>query len=282
MGEAVRARGDFGLSRRRFVDRLPRGGRSPSAAADPSTARAYPVPRYGLPPASSPSGSPYPPGALHSARAFLRGGLRADGTYEGVGEWDVPAYQWDRLESWARGQALILPVGFTPEREGGREHDVRFVAGSRRWFKFTKPNAAGYFVELIGSRLEMLPASPLQYLERWRVANRLFFDDVRLEGVWSEGATRRIVVSQPDIVGEEPTWEEVERAMWEDYGLRRLPGDDALGGYEARAYFRGRFGVFDVRPVNCVRTADGEVVPIDVIPRVFGRADAQTVARIAG
>lgn len=240
------------------------------------------MPRYGLPPSSPPSGRPYPPGALHSACTFLRGGLRADGTYEGVGEWDVHDHQWRLFDRWARSEALILPLVFVPERVGGREHDVRHDQESQRWFKFTKPNAAGYFVELIGERMEMLPATPLQYLERWLVANRLFYDDVRLEGVWSQDATRRVVVSQPDIVGSEPTWEEVERAMREDYRLQRLPVDDALGGYEARAYFRGRFGVFDVRPVNCVRTADGDVVPIDVIPRVFNRAEAAIVARMAG
>lgn len=180
---------------------------------------------------------------------------------------------------------MILPASFVPAQEGGREHDVRHDPASKRWFKFTKPDAAGYFVEGIGERLEMLPATPLQYLERWLTANRLFFDDVRLEGVWREGAHRRIVISQRDIVGTEPTWEEVERAMREDYRLARLPVDDHLGGYAARAYVRGRLGVlvgvFDVRPVNCVRTDSGDVVPIDVIPRVFSRAEAAIVAHIA-
>ena len=57
--------------------------------------------------------------------------------------------------------------------------------------------------------------------------------------------------------------------MIEDYRLERLPTRDFLGGYEARAYFHGRFAVFDLRPVNCARSARGIIVPFDVIPQVF-------------
>jgi hypothetical protein len=53
-----------------------------------------------------------------------------------------------------------------------------------------------------------------------------------------------------------------------------------LGGYDSRAYFVGRIGVFDVRPANCVRTASGAVVPIDVIPQFFSRQDADVLKRL--
>ena len=62
--------------------------------------------------------------------------------------------------------------------------------------------------------------------------------------------------------------------MIEDYGLERLHLHEPLGGYEARAYALRRFVVFDVRPVNCARSATGLIVPFDVIPQVVGLADA--------
>jgi hypothetical protein len=49
----------------------------------------------------------------------------------------------------------------------------------------------------------------------------------------------------------------------------RLPANAHVGEYESEAYFLGRLGVFDVRPLNCIRKATGEIVPIDVIPRHY-------------
>ncbi len=131
-------------------------------------------------------------------------------------------------------QGLNLPVNVAPTKEGGREHDVHFDDASERWLKFTKPSSAGYAVEMVEGALMMVPASPLQYLERWKTHNHLFFDDVELVGVRSNGPSHRIVVSQQDWGDDTPTWEQIERAMVEDYRLERLPTKDSLGGYEAR------------------------------------------------
>jgi len=60
----------------------------------------------------------------------------------------------------------------------------------------------------------------------------------------------------------------------------RLPVNALLAEYETRAYFRGRMGIFDVRPINCVRTASCLVVPIDVIPRIYGRQAASDLRRM--
>jgi hypothetical protein len=56
------------------------------------------------------------------------------------------------------------------------------------------------------------------------------------------------------------------------------PGLDSCGGHQARAYARGRYAVFDVRPPNCIHT-QGRVVPIDVIPVVCSRAAATYLNR---
>ncbi len=66
--------------------------------------------------------------------------------------------------------------------------------------------------------------------------------------------------------------------MTDAYGLHLLKTEVSVGAYEARAYAGDRFAIFDVRPANCVRTTEGDVVPFDVIPQAFSRADA-TVLR---
>ena len=155
-------------------------------------------------------------------------------------------------------------------RVGGREHDVFYDPATDRWLKFTKPARAGYVVELVDGKLQMFPATPLQFLRRWRFTNRLFADDVELIGL-VDGREPRIGISQRDLSGEAPSWEELHQAMTEVYELRQLRTNASLGAYEARAYARSRFAIFDVQPANCMRSPEGEVVPFDVIPLALDR-----------
>ncbi len=213
------------------------------------------------------------PSALQSAIAFLRRGLRPDGAGTGIDEWDLPEYQWRLLHDWAAGTGLILPPETVPARAGGFEHDIRYVPETGRWLKFTKPSRAGVIAEIVGDKVQMFPALPLQYLQRWRLANRTLGDDVELVGLSKIGSQLRIVVSQRGLVGEAPDWEELHSLMTDRYGLRRINTTASVGGYEARAYAGDRFAVFDVRPPNFLRTAGGVVVPFDVIPRVLTRSE---------
>ena len=235
---------------------------------------------YGPSPDSPSFESAPPPGALQSAIAFLRRGLRADGTYAGIDEWETREHQWHLLRGWAQRSGLILPANFTPARAGGREHDVRHVPATGRWLKFTKPSLAGYAVELLDGQIQMFPATPLKYLQRWRLTNRIFADDVELIGLVEVGSQPRMVISQRDLVGEAPTWEELHFAMTQTYGLHLLTTNTAVGGYEARAYAGNRVAVFDVRPQNFVRTVEGDIVPFDVIPQAVNRADAAALRRL--
>ena len=109
------------------------------------------------------------------------------------------------------------------------------------------------------------------------MVNRVLADDVELIGLSEVGSQLRIVISQRDLVGEAPSWEELHRTMAELYGLCQVNTDASVGGYEARAYAGNRLAIFDVRPANCVRTASGDVVPFDVIPQVLTREDAATL-----
>ena len=127
----------------------------------------------------------------------------------------------------------------------------------------------------------MRPATPLEYLERWMIGNRHFGDDAQFLGISKVYGESRLVISQRDIVGESATWDEIEHTFTGTLPMRRLHTPETLGGYESRAYALGRIAVFDVRPVNCVRTSIGVVVPIDVIPQIFNRRDASVLSRLS-
>jgi hypothetical protein len=107
----------------------------------------------------------------------------------------------------------VAPETFKPAREGGREHDLLFDPERRRWIKFTKPAAAGYSIAVTGESIDLYPATPLQYLDRWHIHNNLFGDGVELVGLAGSGHTRRIVVAQPNVVGEDPTWGEIDEVF---------------------------------------------------------------------
>lgn len=218
---------------------------------------------------------------MQSAILLLRRGLRPDGSYDGVDEGEIAEHQWRLLEGWAEKRGLILPPIVAPAREGGREHDVSFDPEHRRWLKFTKPNCAGYAVEVIGPAVEMMNATPLKYLERWRIGNKLFGDDAHFVGLSKCHGGNRLVISQPHIRGVAPSWEDVESAFTRDLQLHPLSFREPLGGYDARAYFRGRTGVFDVRPLNCIFTEKGLVLPIDVIPQYFTLEESRVLRSLS-
>jgi len=211
--------------------------------------------------------------ALERAIDLLRGGLRPDGTYDEAGEGEVAGHQWRVLNSWCCGNGLIVSESLVPERHGGREHDVLFCSERSRWIKFTKLHTAGYAVEVLDEKqLLMLPATPLQYLERWKSHNSLFGDDVEFLGIKGDA---RLVISQRHAPGGDATWNEIEETFVNKAGMQELPLDGTFGGYESRAYFRGRVAVFDVRPQNCVRiTGTDELFPIDVIPMHLTHGEA--------
>ena len=222
---------------------------------------------------------PIQTGALKSATALLCDGIRPDGTYEDVPEGELCGFQWRRLKDWAANQGLILPHTLVPERLGGREHDVLFHQKTR-WYKFTKENSAGYTVDLSEDVPLFLPATPLQYFQRWKLHNRIFSDDVELAGISTPSATSvKLVISQQDVEGESPSWDALETFFVSDLGYRRLHLREALGHYESRSYLLGRYAIFDVRPINCVENHEGLIIPVDVIPKAFTHREAQILKR---
>ena len=223
-----------------------------------------------FPQIAPPLNPPLAPGALASAVSFLRRGVRPDGSHEGGSDWEIASHQWGLFISWSYHRGVALPATMAPEREGGREHDLLFDTPNGRWLKFSKPFSAGFTADWTGEKFVRRPATPLEYLQRWRLANRLFDSDAQLVGLSCLGRTQRIVVSQRHLPGVPPTWDEIDHALAQDHGLLPIPPAIApADDLERRAYRRRRLAVFDVCPANAVRAADGTVRFFDVTPRLF-------------
>jgi hypothetical protein len=216
-------------------------------------------------------------GSIRSAVDHVRGVLCPGETVHG-NDWGDPAGdQWRALKAYCHEEGLVLsrPIDLI---KGGREHD--FCHRDDRVWKATKPSSAGYTVSIDDASVMILPASPLEYLNRWSITNRIFGDDAEFLVVVDSPSGSRIVVSQRIAVGEYASWEEIDSYLVQIKGFERInpPGLDSCGGPESRAYVCGRFAVFDVRPPNCV-LSQSRVIPIDVIPIVLSRGASDYLSR---
>jgi len=126
-----------------------------------------------------------------------------------------------------------------------------------------------------------LPATPLQYLRRLRLHNAIFGDHVAFLGLRQQGYMLRIVTSQPDIVGEAPSLEEMEESLCEVHGFTRL-AIPPMGYHRSRSYLRQNIALFDAHPANCVMTPEGIFVPIDFILMEVGAVGQQILRGEAG
>ena len=204
--------------------------------------------------------------SLADAEANIRRRLRAA---RPVPEGEHYGAEWRAVEQWCEERGLILPAHVTPERTGGREHDLTRLADGRVWWKFTKPWASGYAVDLMDCEPTLRPARPLQYLARLKLQNRYFGDAIRFVGITHDAKSRRLVISQPDIQGRPASWEEIDQ-WFESQGFSKLKVH-RLGAYDSVAFGGHGVGIFDVRPINVVMTDNGTLLPIDVIMRPLTR-----------
>lgn len=135
----------------------------------------------------------------------------------GASAGSVPGQPWkywrpiashSRLLAWAarNGRELDPKIfaGLPPNASGG-EHIVYYISDACRVVKVTKP---GFY----GAQAE----DPGAYLQRHALANRIFRDDVRFEGMvhLPDELEARAVISQPFIQGRDSTPEEqLDRLM---------------------------------------------------------------------
>jgi hypothetical protein len=205
--------------------------------------------------------------ALADAAAYLHGSVCADGAVDGEdGDFTGPERQWAALIEWAGSCGKILPLDFsTPEREGGREHDVTLDEASGRWIKYTKRSSSGYTVSW-GEKGEpfMHNATLLEYFQRLLWQNEVLGDDIHLIGLWQEQPHQwRIVTTQPGLQGSRATLEELSTAfVAAGFGLLPWRGLGYEGSLALR--FEG-FDIWDVHPANVLLSPEGLPLPIDVI-----------------
>lgn len=112
----------------------------------------------------------------------------------------------------------------------------------------------------------MEPGLPLEYLERLLLQNELFGDEVTFVGIGGERNQPTIITRQPDIRGDFAEIAEIIYLMTRELGFELLPTRFSIGYANSLAFIRGDVAVFDLRPANVVRTADGVIIPIDSIP----------------
>lgn len=203
--------------------------------------------------------------ALADAASHLRASLRADGSLDGQDDFDRAEKEWRYFRDWAQGGGLILPQQLTPpERAGGREHDVRYEARAGLWWKYTKPNLAGYTVSWANGEPFMHNASPLEYLERLLRQNEVFGDDLRLAGLWNPQAHDWcIVTTQPNVVGDVANLNALQTAF-EHAQFQILPWR-GIGYAESLAARKDGIDVWDIHPANVLVTEEGLPLPLDVM-----------------
>lgn len=125
----------------------------------------------------------------------------------------------------------------------------------------------------------MEPGLPLEYLERLLLQNELFGDEVTFVGIGGERNQPTIITRQPDIPGDFAEIAEIIYLMTREFGFELLPARFSIGYANSLAFIRGDIAVFDLRPANVVRTADGVIIPIDSIPV---RLDEKSISFLNG
>jgi hypothetical protein len=214
--------------------------------------------------------------------ATTHGNLAADaaahleksaGAVEGLGG---DAQEIDRqaacLVEWARKRNVLLTSDYTaglePHQSTTAEHEVFYRAADNRAVKRTYPGTFGVTNEPKGKQRH---ATPLFYLHRLKLMNRVFSSDLRLEGVafgkslivGAQGQRPCLVISQPWIEAADennphPSALEITKFM-ESLGF--TPLTDAFYGWQNE---ENGISVLDARPDNFINSPAG-VIPIDLV-----------------
>lgn len=152
----------------------------------------------------------------------------------------------------------------------GREHEVFQAEDAGRFWKATFPGQSGFGA--FGHY------TPVGYLRRLRLANQIFGDDVRFEGIWSRREGPSIVTSQTYI---------------HPHPLRFIPTEREIGAFLRKLGFRfderSRFweredGVelCDTHNRNFIRNPEGKLVAIDVQARLKPGSEWKSVIPFPG
>ncbi len=108
-------------------------------------------------------------------------------------------------------------------------------------------------------------ALPGEYLDRLLLANRVFDDDIQLVGVTHEAAGMVILTSQPTVVGDAATREEM-MSYFTSRHFQLIP--NFCAGYRGSlSFYRDldQVAVFDAHPANFLCDQNRVILPIDAV-----------------
>ena len=160
----------------------------------------------------------------------------------------------------------------------GSEHVVEFDSMTSRVIKITIPKGFGLTPKLLQVKqahadlrseikatrpsIEFVPGTPLEYLSRWQVCNKLFNDDVRLSDVilWPDKRVS-FSISQPSYAGNIPNNRDIE-AYFTEAGWTRVTNE-----LHHTIFYNYAFQILalDIEPRNCYISDGGDLLPFDVI-----------------
>ncbi|MBK8037320.1 MAG: ATP-binding cassette domain-containing protein [Verrucomicrobiaceae bacterium] len=162
--------------------------------------------------------------------------------------------QFRQLVGWAEGLGKLIPADrWSVPTAAGQEHRVYFDSARGRAIKVTNTGTCGLgYVDG-----EVVPATPLEYLERWRLQNELFGDSVELVGMMQSPGGVSFVISQPWITGEVPTEEEIADFLKSAGFLPTVLPESFFNPASDQA-------AMDCHDGNFVKV-EGFVLPIDII-----------------
>lgn len=141
----------------------------------------------------------------------------------------------------------------------GREHRTWKHEEFSRIYKFTYPGQFGRTAFYCSGGLGNTDAPPFEYLTRLALHNDVFGDDVLFEALIEDHSGRPVsVISQTFIEGDHPSQADIDAYMTAEDFIKTRSGD----------WYRAAddLAVFDAHPGNYIRTPDGDVVPIDLVP----------------
>jgi hypothetical protein len=158
---------------------------------------------------------------------------------------------------------LIVPDLLDAVKFEQGEHQGFYDQTSDRWFKITLANKAGFVldardaVEGVAGNFESRLATPLEYLERLRLANEKFADGIRFLGVINASDGWRLVISQPNVEGGPPSQKDVLQFFrWRKFRA-----------VNEKTYYRAvdNLLVGDAHTGNLKKLPNGSIVPFDVL-----------------
>ncbi len=204
-----------------------------------------------------------------AAAHLARSGYTVEGFGGGTPEIDRQA---GCLIEWARLRGVLLTEAhFTrlkKHESATAEHEVFFRDSDNRVVKRTYPGTFGVTPEAKGRQQH---ATPLFYLHRLDLMNRVFHSDLRMEGITlgtslligAQGIHASVVISQPWIRAADPRRPHPSLREIGDF-MKSLGFVPLVASYHG--WYRGtdETTVLDARPDNFIKSPVG-VVPIDLV-----------------